>query len=352
MKNVGIFGGGQLAKMIALEGYKMGLNFNIYDPNENACAKPLADKFFNYDFFNEKQIDEFILNNDVFTYEFENVEPLFLEKHKDKIPQGLEALKILQDRYLEKNFINNLDGVKTVKFSLANEKHNIQMPFIIKTRRNGYDGKGQFLIRSSEDLKEEMLKEDYIIEEFIEGITEYSIVIGRNSKGQTYFYSPIKNIHKNGILFESTFANNLDETLKDKMSDKAKNIVEALDYKGVLCVEFFVKGEDVYVNEIAPRVHNSGHLTFEASNVSQFKLHILCILDKIVPDIECRDNYYMINVLGQNLKNVEKMMEDNEFRNCDFHIYGKNSYVENRKVGHITFKDEDGLLDKVKKYII
>ncbi len=352
MKNIGIFGGGQLAKMICIEGYKMGLNFNVFDPNENACCKPLADNFYKYDFLNEEKIDEFFKLNDIFTYEFENVKPDLLEKHKDKIPQGIEALKVLQDRYTEKTFVNELDGVKTVKFSLANEQNDIKVPFIIKTRRDGYDGKGQTLIKDLSEVNDEFLNENYIIEEFIEDIVEYSIVIGRSATGETFNYSPINNIHKKGILHQSTFANDLDKELTQKMVSKAKNIIEALDYKGVLCVEFFVKGSDVYVNEIAPRVHNSGHLTFEASNVSQFKLHLLCILGMKVPKLECYDDYYMINVLGHDLDNVEKMQQDDKFKNCNFHIYGKNSYVKNRKVGHITFKNENGLLENVKSIVV
>ncbi len=352
MKSIGIFGGGQLAKMIMLEGYKMGYTFNVYDPNDQAVAKPLSNIFYNFDFTDEKQIDSFFEINDVFTYEFENIDPVFLEKHTTKIPQGVEALKLLQDRYFEKNFVNSLDGVKTVGFKLGNTSEEITFPCIIKTRRNGYDGKGQFLITKKEELKEELLNENYVIEDFIKDIVEYSIVIGRNANGETFSYEPIKNIHRKGILYESTFAKDINIDLKNKMLDKAKEIIKSLNYVGVLCVEYFVKGEEVYVNEIAPRVHNSGHITIEASNVSQFKLHLLCILGLNVPELKCYDNYYMVNVLGHDLETVEEMLLDKEFKNVNYHIYGKNSYVKNRKVGHITFEDIDDLQTKVTEKIV
>ncbi len=349
--NIGIFGGGQLAKMIMLEGYKMGYGFNVYDPNGEAVSSKLAGNFYNYDFLDEKKIDEFFTINDIFTYEFENVEPSFLEKHIDKIPQGTMALKLLQDRLLEKEFINGLEGVNTVPYCLGNETEKATYPCIVKTRRNGYDGKGQYFVTSKEELPKD-IDENYVIEKFINGITEYSIVIGRNKNGNMYTYTPLQNIHKKGILYQSCFASDIDNEIEEKMIFKAKEIIENLDYYGVLCVEFFVKDKDVYVNEVAPRVHNSGHLTIEASNISQFKLHLLCILGLPVPDIECYEDYYMINVLGHDLLETEKMMIDETYRNVSYHIYGKNSYDKNRKVGHMTFKDTDGLLENVKKHIV
>ncbi len=352
MSNIGIFGGGQLAKMICIEGYKMGLDFNIYDPNPMACSKSLANNFYVNDFLDEPKITEFIKENDVFTYEFENINPSLLEKYTDKIPQGIDALKLLQDRFTEKEFINKLDGVKTVPYVLASSEEKMDVPFIIKTRRNGYDGKGQFLITDLADLKQEMLTDDYIIEKYIEGIEEYSIVMGRSTTGEIKSYEPIKNIHKKGILHQSTFSFDLDKSIKEKMIEKTRMIIEKLNYSGVLCVEFFVKNNEVFVNEVAPRVHNSGHLTIEASNVSQFKLHLQCILGMKLPDILCRKNYYMINILGHDLKNIEDIKNAELLKNCNVHIYGKKSYAKNRKVGHITFENKDNLLNKVKDIVV
>lgn len=351
MKNIGIFGGGQLAKMIAIEGYKMGLNFNIYDKNENACSKSLADNFYNYDFLDKEKVNEFFKINDVFTYEFENIEPDFLGEHENKIPQGLNALKLLQDRYTEKNFINKLDGAKTVDFCLANEDIKISKPYIIKSRRLGYDGKGQLLVKDGDNVSESFYTDDYIVEDFLTDIKEYSIVMGRSITGEIAFYEPISNIHKKGVLYTSTFGTEVKRHLRLEMIAKTKEIITELNYYGVLCVEFFISNDKVYVNEVAPRVHNSGHLTFEASNVSQFKLHLLCILGLPLPKIECYDNFYMVNILGHDLKTVEKMQTQEEFSSCNFHIYGKNSYDTNRKVGHVTFKNNENLLSKVKDII-
>ncbi|MFV0503091.1 MAG: ATP-grasp domain-containing protein [Lachnospirales bacterium] len=346
MKSIGIFGGGQLAKMIMVEGYKMGHTFNVYDSNISACSKPMANEFFNYSFTDQLKIDSFFNRSDVFTYEFENVDPTFLENYKNKIPQGVEALKLLQDRYTEKKFINNLPGVKTVKFCLASENINI-FPCIIKTRRNGYDGKGQHFFESKSYLNNNLLNNNNIVEEYMEGIEEYSLIIGRNLKGEIKSYPPIKNIHKNGILYESSFTKNIGDNIKSQMKHKAENIIDALNYNGVLCVEYFVRGNDIFVNEIAPRVHNSGHLTIEATNISQFKLHLYCILGLNIPDIECHYDYYMNNILGQNLKACEYMMQSEEFKNINYHIYGKNSDAINRKVGHITYKNINNIHEKV-----
>ncbi len=351
MKNIGIFGGGQLAKMIMLEGYKMGYNFNVYDPSESAVSKPLSNEFFNFDYLDKDRVEDFFKINDVFTYEFENVDYSYLEGNEEKIPQGIEALKLLQDRFLEKNFINSLEGVQTVGFTLGSHE-DIAFPCIIKSRRNGYDGKGQYFITKKEELVDHILTEDYIIEEYLKDITEYSVVIGRDKKGKTHHYTPFKNIHKKGILYESTFAKNIDETIKNKMIDKAKAIITALDYVGVLCVEYFVSEGKVYVNEVAPRVHNSGHLTIEGANISQFKLHLLCILGLNIPTIKCYDDYYMINVLGHDLDTVLEMLEDSDFKEINYHIYGKNSKAKNRKVGHLTFLNEGGLHSKIVNKIV
>lgn len=347
MKNIGIFGGGQLAKMIALEGYQMGLNFNIYDKNEDACSKSLASKFYNYDFLDKDKIADFFNDNDVCTYEFENISPNFLKEYEYKIPQGVKALELLQDRYTEKNFINSLDDIKSVNFSLADDI-NFNTPYIIKSRRNGYDGKGQIFVEDNTEIDNKFLTKDYIAEQFLPGIQEYSVVIGRSINGEIAFYEPIHNVHKKGILYTSNFADNIGTNIKDKMISNAKKIITALEYNGVLCVEYFVKDGQIYVNEIAPRVHNSGHLTIEGANISQFKLHLLCILGMPLPVINCYHEYYMINVLGQDLKYMESMQNDKFFSKCYFHIYGKDSNETNRKVGHITFKNSDNLLERVK----
>lgn len=340
---LGIFGGGQLARMIALEGYKLGLEINIYDKNENACAKDLAKNFFNYDFLDEEKVDEFFALNDIVTYEFENIDPDFLKKHEAKIPQGVMALELLQDRFVEKNFINSLDGIKCVSFCLANENI-VETPFILKTRRFGYDGKGQLLVTDKNTDIEKFKNENYIIEKYLENITEYSIVIARTRSGEMYNYEPLKNVHKKGILKTSTFEKYLDEDIKSKMIEKAKLIAEKLNYIGVLCVEFFVSNGEVYVNEVAPRVHNSGHITIEGANISQFMLHVHAIVDLPIPKISSYSKYYMVNVLGHDMKKMELMQKDKKFARCHFHNYGKNSYDTNRKVGHITFKDSDDLI--------
>ncbi len=351
-KKIGIFGGGQLAKMIAIEGSYMGLHFNIFDPNPFACGKSFGQNFFNKEFLDQQAIDDFFNCSHIVTYEFENVMSDFFLPYTEKIPQGIKALQLLQDRYTEKNFINSLKGVKTVNFQLANEDIKIPKPYIIKSRRNGYDGKGQQLINKDEEVDSRFLNENYIIEEFLQGTSfrEYSIIMGRSTNGEFANYQPFANEHKNGILHISTIEK-IQDNIKQLMIDKTKEIITSLNYYGVLCVEFFVIDNKVYVNEVAPRVHNSGHLTIEGANISQFKLHILCILGLPLPTIVTYSNYYMVNLLGQHIKPLKKIINNKEYKDVNFHMYGKNSTINNRKVGHLTFQDTNNLLNKIKGVI-
>ncbi len=351
-KKIGIFGGGQLAKMMALEGSYMGIGFNIYDPNPDSCGKNLGQKFFNKNFLDKGAITDFFNVSDVVTYEFENVRSDFFLPFQNKIPQGVKALQLLQDRFTEKKFINSLKGATTVNFQLASEEIKIEKPFILKTRRNGYDGKGQTLVKKDEIVPNEYLNDNYIIEEFLEGknFQEYSIVMGRSKNEDIAYFPAFSNEHKDGILHISTIKE-LDQSIVKQMINKTKEIILALDYYGVLCVEFFVIDDKVYVNEVAPRVHNSGHLTIEGCNISQFKLHMLCILGLPLPTIEYYPDYYMINVLGQHMNTVNKMIGNKDYKDVSFHIYGKNSNVTNRKVGHITFRNKNNLLNKIKGVI-
>ncbi len=329
INSLGILGGGQLGKMIAEAAKCLDppLTVAIYDASPQACGKSVCDSFTCGAFDDAKAIEEFAQGVDIITYEFENIFPDVVEPLPQAI-QGALALRILQNRSLEKEFINSLDGLKSVPYKEVNEDFSFPYPYIVKTTTLGYDGKGQYVIRDESDLHR--VKVGMVAETYLEEIREYSLIIARNINGEITHYPPIENVHINQILDTSTFAS-LDHSLEQKMVEKAEMIATKLDYIGVLAVEYFLCDNHLYVNEVAPRVHNSGHLTMDASNVSQFDLHLYSLLGKSFPKIEVDTRWCMVNVLGQHYEGVKKGPIPGKF-----YDYGKKSTQHNRKVGHVN----------------
>lgn len=348
MIKLGILGGGQLGLFIAESALKLNkeIEIHVYDTNEFAPAKDVANCFYYGSFTDRDKLTDFFSNVDIVTYEFENIDNSILPLLDEvNCPQGSLALETMQNRTMEKEWINKLPGVQTVPYQSTNDEIEITYPYIIKTNTEGYDGKGQFLIRRDEDL-EKYLKPNMVLEKYLENIEEYSVLIARSKNGDIKTYPLLNNIHINQILYTSKFSN-LSEKLTNKMVDKAKQIVESLDYYGVLCVEYFVSEGEVYVNEVAPRVHNSGHITMDAANVSQFELHVRALLGMELPNIEIDESLAMINVLGHQMKAVEELKEIPG----QFYDYGKKSYKRDRKVGHINISIDNlnyikGVLNK------
>ncbi len=330
MKRIGIIGGGQLGKMIAEASRSLPfpVEIAIYDASAEACARTQADSFTIGAFNDVERVKEFAAGKDVVTYEFENIAPEVIEA-LDNAVQGSAALRTLQNRALEKKFINSLEGVTCVPYAeVESEDFTFPFPYIVKTKTLGYDGKGQYLIRGEEDLP--LVQKGMVAEKYLEDLTEYSIIIARSVRGRVTHYPPLENVHINQILDTSEFAS-VSEELEQKMFTKAVTIAEALDYCGILTVEFFYSDGQLYVNEVAPRVHNSGHITLDAASVSQFLLHLYAILDLEFPQIEIDRSWCMVNVLGQHVENVR----ESEMPGI-FYDYGKNSTKHDRKVGHIN----------------
>ena len=346
-RTIGIIGGGQLARMLATAAAELGFEINIYCPDRDCPAAQVANKTVlgNYD-DNEKLV-AFAKNINVLTYEFENIDTKALEELEKvvDIRPSVKALKISQDRYTEKTYLNSL-GIKTTKFYKIDEvsdieKHFVKMktPILIKTRRLGYDGKGQVLIKTQDDINEYYLKNEFspsIGEEVLRFDKELSVIIVRDKEGNTKAFEPGENVHERGILVTTTLPSSISEALKNNATEIAKKIVGDLDYIGVMGVEFFLKGKELLVNEIAPRVHNSGHWTMDGSYSSQFQQHIRAIMELPLLSTERHSDIVMYNLIGKVTSDLLK----NEL--AKVHIYGKKDPRPGRKMGHVNLIKKKG----------
>ena len=346
-RTIGIIGGGQLARMLATAAAELGFEINIYCPDRDCPAAQVANKTVlgNYD-DNEKLV-AFAKNINVLTYEFENIDTKALEELEKvvDIRPSVKALKISQDRYTEKTYLNSL-GIKTTKFYKIDEvsdieKHfvKIKKPILIKTRRLGYDGKGQVLIKTEDDINEYYLKNEFspsIGEEVLRFDKELSVIIVRDKEGNTKAFEPGENVHERGILVTTTLPSSISEALRNDATEIAKKIVGDLDYIGVMGVEFFLKGKELLVNEIAPRVHNSGHWTMDGSYSSQFQQHIRAIMELPLLSTERHSDIVMYNLIGKVTSDLLK----NEL--AKVHIYGKKDPRPGRKMGHVNLIKKKG----------
>ena len=346
-RTIGIIGGGQLARMLATAAAELGFEINIYCPDRDCPAAQVANKMVlgNYD-DNEKLV-AFAKNINVLTYEFENIDTKALEELEKvvDIRPSVKALKISQDRYTEKTYLNSL-GIKTTKFYKIDEvsdieKHfvKIKKPILIKTRRLGYDGKGQVLIKTEDDINEYYLRNELspsIGEEVFRFDKELSVIIVRDKEGNTKAFEPGENVHERGILVTTTLPSSISEALRNDATEIAKKIVGDLDYIGVMGVEFFLKGKELLVNEIAPRVHNSGHWTMDGSYSSQFQQHIRAIMELPLLSTERHSDIVMYNLIGKVTSDLLK----NEL--AKVHIYGKKDPRPGRKMGHVNLIKKKG----------
>ena len=339
---LGIIGGGQLGSMMASAAKKLNIKTIIFCDNKDAPAQKFCDQFIYANYEDEKAINKFAELTNIVTFEFENIPFESLDKInkiKPVLPNP-SIIKIIQNRLLEKDFINKLN-IKTTQYASVKNENNILknqnfLPAILKTCTLGYDGKGQYKISSIEDLKSLKIdfSKDYILEKLINFKKEISVIITRFKQKQYEIYEPFENIHENQILKSSKIPAKISDEIVNKSKLWTKQIAEELDYIGTLCVEFFIDANDnLYVNEIAPRVHNSGHLTINAYNVSQFENHIraICNFEKI--KLKKLSNAEMINLLGdQILIQRKRKLQSNEF----FYDYLKKEIKPKRKMGHLT----------------
>jgi 5-(carboxyamino)imidazole ribonucleotide synthase len=342
MPTLGIIGGGQLGSMLASAAKKLDIKTIIFCDDKNAPGQKFSDKFICADYSDDKAINQFADVSDIITFEFENIpyETLSkINKIKSVLPDP-SVNKIIQNRLFEKNFINKLNIRTTLYTSVKKESEIFEnqnfLPGILKTCTLGYDGKGQYKINSIEDLKNLTINynNDYILEKFVKLKKEISVIITRFKSKQYEIYEPFENAHEDQILKNSKIPADISKENFEKSKLWTTQIAEELDYVGTLCVEFFIDKNDIlYVNEIAPRVHNSGHLTINAYNVSQFENHVraVCQLKKI--KLSKTSNAEMINLLGNQITFYKnKNLKPNEF----FFDYLKKEIKPKRKMGHLT----------------
>jgi 5-(carboxyamino)imidazole ribonucleotide synthase len=341
---LGILGGGQLARMLALAAGPLGIKCHIFAPEADnpAYAVSAGRTVARYSDF--AALKDFASKVDVVTYEFENVPAetaAFLSGHVPVAP-GVAALQTSQDRIAEKTFIAGL-GIPVAPFaeisdgaSLESALEQIGRPSILKTRRFGYDGKGQTRIDFGKQASmawAEIGDQPAILEGFVSFDKEISVIAARSWDGSVAVYDVPENHHEHHILKTSTVPASISEAVTARARAFGGQIIAALDYVGVIGIEMFVAGEDVIVNEIAPRVHNSGHWTMDAGCVSQFEQHVRAVCGWPLGSVERRSDVVMTNLLGDEIDRWETLSAEPDVR---LHIYGKAEARRGRKMGHFN----------------
>lgn len=356
-QTIGIIGGGQLGRMMAIAARYMGYKIVVLDPTPNCPTAEVADHQIIAAYDDMNAIKELTKRSDVVTYEFENVDlqaATYIEG-KGKLPQGAYALEITQNREEEKKIIDQLN-IPVAPFVIVNNgeacKHaleTIKYPSVIKTCRGGYDGKGQFKINSEADKEEAITfaEENHpcIIEEWITFDLEISVIFSRSQSGDMAYFPIGENDHVDHILYQTTVPADINDFVEEKAFQAAKILAEKMQIVGTFAIEMFVRDDEVFVNEMAPRPHNSGHYTIEACNVSQFTQHIRAICGLPLAEIALLQPSIMVNILGEDLKDTYEAVKS--FNNAFIHLYGKEQPKDKRKMGHVTFISET--LDEVKQ---
>ena len=340
---LGIIGGGQLGSMLCQAAKKLNIKTTIYSDDNDAPAQNFSEEFICAEYSNKEKIYEFAKKVDIITYEFENIpyETLNeLNKLKPVSPKP-SVNRLIQHRLAEKDFINKLN-IRTTRYVHVESKEDLLplgdfLPGILKTTTMGYDGKGQFPINNLDQIDSLNInfENEYILEKLVKLKKEISVIITRFSNNKYEIYEPIENTHEDQILRHSKIPAEISQKLSEQSKEWAILIAEELKYIGTLCVEFFIdRNDNLYVNEIAPRVHNSGHLTINAYNVSQFENHVraVCSLDQI--PLKKISNAEMINLIGDQIVKYRDnpKVNDNQF----LFDYLKKDIKEKRKMGHLT----------------
>ncbi|MEM7547826.1 MAG: 5-(carboxyamino)imidazole ribonucleotide synthase [Pseudomonadota bacterium] len=342
---VGILGGGQLGRMLAIAAAQLGLKTHVYAPEAASPAADVAAAFTRGDWHDQAALEGFAHSVDVVTFEFENVpvETVAIIEPIKPVRPGSQVLAVAQDRVDEKTFLNRI-GAPTAPFaavddagSLAAALAKIGTPAILKTRRMGYDGKGQARITAPEgagDALGEMQGQPAILEGFVPFTREISVIAARGLKGAIAAYDPGENVHEDGILRRTTVPTT---SRADVLADAhaiAARILDALDYVGIIGVELFETDDGtLLVNEIAPRVHNTGHWTIEAAATNQFTQHIKAICGWPLGAATRHSDAVMTNLIGEDAHNWALLSAENR---TAVHLYGKAEARAGRKMGHVT----------------
>lgn len=365
---IGILGGGQLGRMLALSGRAMGYRFVTLDPTTDAPCGQVADEQITAAFDNLEAARKLADKSDVITYEFENIDAGVTEllMKEAYVPQGSKLLYITQHRLREKKAIEAA-GVKVAPYreidSVETLREAVQafgMPCVLKTATGGYDGKGQWVIRKQEEIIEayETLakaKTELVLEQFIHFDKELSVIAARSPRGEVKAFPPSENIHVDNILHLSIVPARVADSVSKRAEELAIRLAEGLDIVGLVAVEMFLTNDgELYVNELAPRPHNSGHYTMEACRTSQFEQHLRAICNLPLGSTELMTPVVMVNLLGEHVEPLLTWMKDqanplsDSSNSCNssgvtpkIHLYGKHEAKHKRKMGHINLLTND-----------
>jgi 5-(carboxyamino)imidazole ribonucleotide synthase len=341
---IGIIGGGQLGKMLAVAAAQLGYKCHVFDPGEAPCAADVAAEFTRADYADAQALSRFADSVDVATYEFENVPAASLEAIAAKLRPGVASLQIGQERATEKEFIEST-GARVGPWlrvdresDLAEAERRIGTPIVLKTRRLGYDGKGQAWANAPGSMAEawdSIGRQPAVAEARVDFDCEFSVILARGIDGQVAVWDLPRNEHDGGILRRSTVpAGDAVDRHRDEAVRVARAIADALGHVGVLTVEFFACSDGPHVNEIAPRVHNSGHWTIEGAVTSQFEQHIRAICGlPLGPTNRVGASAVMENLLGKEIDAWPRLVAD---AGAHVHLYGKGEPRPGRKMGHVT----------------
>ncbi|MGX4686615.1 5-(carboxyamino)imidazole ribonucleotide synthase [Vagococcus sp. JNUCC 83] len=345
-QTIGIIGGGQLGQMMALSAKEKGFEVGVLDPNSNCPAAQVSDWHILADYDDVEAINELAERSDLLTYEFENVnaDVLIPFEKIGKLPQGLKLLRISQNRQLEKEFLVK-HAIPVSPFKVVSSINQLEesvselgVPCVLKTIVGGYDGKGQIVLHSKEDIETcvELLNQSTcILEKWVPFEKEISVIVSNNLNNEVSVFPVAENHHLNNILFTSIAPARISIECQEEAIRLAKSISHELNACGTIAIEMFVtKDEEIIVNEIAPRPHNSGHYTIEACSTSQFDTHILGICQWAMPDIDLFSPAIMVNLIGEEQTKAKQVVT--EKNNWNFHFYGKKVEKPGRKMGHIT----------------
>ena len=347
---IGIIGGGQLGMMMAEAAKKYDMEVVGLDPSRNCPLSTVADKMIIGKYDDAGLFKKIIDDVDVVTYEFENVNLDLVKTFEKHIPQKAAGLYFSRNRLTEKKYVRKL-GIPTPNFQKYTKNYVFTSPVIIKTTEGGYDGKGQYVIKNENDLKQfkKVCSIEYIVEELVPFDYEISVIVSRDKKDKVVCYPIPVNTHVDGILYTSKVDNEIPKEIKEMANKHTVALIKKLDYVGTLAVEYFVVGNKVIFNEFAPRPHNSGHYSIEGCSISQFENHIRAITGMDVLEPELVYPSLMINVLGQDVSRLKTNYGNDVF----IHDYQKLESKHNRKMGHLTIVHSDvSKLNTIKNEIV
>ncbi|MFT4401976.1 5-(carboxyamino)imidazole ribonucleotide synthase [Bacillus sp. SW14] len=344
---IGIIGGGQLGKMMAVSAKQMGYKVAVVDPVKDSPCGQVADIEITAHYNDREAIRKLAEISDIITYEFENIDYDALHWLKDHayLPQGSELLLITQNRETEKKAIQDA-GCEVAPYSIVNTKDGLKqavlelgLPAVLKTCRGGYDGKGQFVIKEEAQIEQAAALLEHgtcILESWVSFKMEMSVIVVRSVNGEISTFPAAENIHHNNILFQSIVPARVEKAIQRKAADLAVKLADELHLVGPLAVEMFLTEDgELLVNELAPRPHNSGHYTLDLCETSQFEQHIRAVCGLPLGKTDLLKPGMMVNLLGDEVKLVEE--EPELIKEAKLYIYGKHEIKKGRKMGHITF---------------